>query len=188
MYAVIALLDEKTEEKIKEIWKELKEKSISYYADEVENRRPHITLASYLDINLSKMKKEMDNYFDNQSAISVTFQTLGSFLNSSTLIYLPTVTRELLEFHAKYHEHFQDFQDNPNSLYLPGQWIPHCTLANRLPEEKLLEAIAYTSRRYHSVKGYISEIALIETIYENNKCVKAPILFSKKLKNESPIN
>lgn len=45
MYGVVAHFDEKTEHSIKEIWKELSELSISTYAEEVPNRRPHITLA-----------------------------------------------------------------------------------------------------------------------------------------------
>lgn len=53
MYGLIALFDEKTEQIIKDIWKELKEQSISFYAYEVEDRIPHITLASYNDLNQS---------------------------------------------------------------------------------------------------------------------------------------
>ena len=43
MYGVVALFDEKTENIIKVIWEELREQSISFYAYEVEDRRPHIT-------------------------------------------------------------------------------------------------------------------------------------------------
>ncbi|WML48684.1 hypothetical protein RCG23_00590 [Neobacillus sp. PS3-34] len=46
MFGVIALFDEQTEQIINDIWKELREKLISFYAEEVEDRRPHITLAS----------------------------------------------------------------------------------------------------------------------------------------------
>lgn len=34
MYGLVALFDERTEKIIKEIWKELQEKSISFYANE----------------------------------------------------------------------------------------------------------------------------------------------------------
>ncbi|MFF3023368.1 hypothetical protein ACFVRR_12050 [Gottfriedia sp. NPDC057948] len=40
MYGVVALFDAKTEQIIKDIWTELSEKSISFYADEVVDRNP----------------------------------------------------------------------------------------------------------------------------------------------------
>ncbi|WP_240628478.1 hypothetical protein [Bacillus salacetis] len=45
MYAVIALFDEKTDTLVRNIWQGLREKEISFYAEEVIDRIPHITLA-----------------------------------------------------------------------------------------------------------------------------------------------
>ncbi|WP_244668231.1 hypothetical protein [Bacillus sp. NTK074B] len=39
MYGLIALFDETTEQLIQDIWRELKERSISFYAYEVEDRK-----------------------------------------------------------------------------------------------------------------------------------------------------
>jgi 2'-5' RNA ligase len=182
MYGVIALFDEKTEQIIKDIWKELSEKSISFYAEEVEDRRPHITIASYNDLNKSEFIRLMDKFYDDKTNVDITFSSIGSFLSSGTLFFLPTVTTELIEFHFNHHEYFKEFNDNPNSLYLPGKWIPHCTIANRLSHEKLTEAFSYCSKRKGTIHGKINKIALIELVYENNKCVKAPIIYSKTLK------
>jgi 2'-5' RNA ligase len=107
MYGVIALFDEKTEQIIKDIWKELSEKSISFYAEEVEDRRPHITIASYNNLNKSEFIRLMDKFYDDKTNVDITFSSIGSFLSSGTLFFLPTVTTELIEFHFNHHEYFK---------------------------------------------------------------------------------
>lgn len=180
MYGFIALLDEKTECLIKDIWKELKELSISSYAFEVEDRVPHITIASYQDLNIEKFISDFETYFDEKKMIDFSFNTIGSFLNSGTLFFSPVVTNELFDFHMDFHRNFVDFNSDEDSLYLPGKWIPHCTIANRLSREKLKEAFDYCSQRSDSIKGRLSEVALIDVSEPN----KAPILFKKKLKDQ----
>jgi 2'-5' RNA ligase len=177
MYGLIAIFDEKTEQIIKEIWKELWERSISFYAYEVIDRIPHIILASYNDLNISDFAVQMDINHEGKSAIDITFNTVGSFLNSGTLFLSPTVTKDLIEFHSNHHLNFEQFNDNPNSLYIPNRWIPHCTLANRLSREKFFEAFEYCSNKLSSISGQIQELALIDVTDEN----KAPIKYSIKL-------
>jgi 2'-5' RNA ligase len=182
MYWVVALFDEKTEQIIKDIWNELSEKSISFYAEEVKDGRPHITLGSYTDLDKSKYIKLMDSFYEHKSSINITFNTIGSFLNYGTLFFSPTVTKELIDFHIQHHEYFKEFNGKANSLYLPGKWIPHCTLANRLSPEKRSEAFHYCLKRSDTIYGKITGVALIELVDEDNECVKAPIIFSKRLK------
>lgn len=45
MYGVVAHFDSNTELYIKNVWKELSDKAISQYAEEVQDKRPHITIA-----------------------------------------------------------------------------------------------------------------------------------------------
>lgn len=178
MYGVIALFDEKTEQMVKDLWKDLKEESISTYAFEVEDRRPHITLGSYYKINKIHYLKLMDEFYNDKQAIDIKFNAISSFLNSGTLFLSPTVTNELIELHANHHRVFNQFNDVPNSVYLPNSWMPHCTIANRLSSEKLVEAFEYCSKLNDVIYGKIQEIAIIETFNPG----KAPIIYSKRLK------
>lgn len=181
MYGLIALFDQNTEQLIKEIWKELKMQSISFYAEEVENRKPHITLASYNQLEQGDFIQWMDQFYDSISQVEITFNTLGTFLNSGTLFLTPTMSTSLSNLHRNHHDYFKKFNDNPDSLYLPGKWIPHCTLANRLTHKKLCEAFSYCSQKIGTIQARITEVALIETIFLNGRCVRAPEVHSKKL-------
>lgn len=179
MYGFIATFDENSEQMVKDVWGNLKENSISNYAYEVENRIPHITLASYNDLNKLDFIKQMEVIYENMLTIDITFNMIGTFLNSGALFLAPTITHELLEFHSNHHRHFEQFKDDSNSLYLPNNWIPHCTLANRLSTDKLSKAFNYCSKRTNTIYGQIKEVALIDVSIKN----KASIIHSKTLIN-----
>lgn len=177
MYGVVALFDERTDQIIKNIWAELKEKSISYYADEVVDRKPHLTLASYHNLDKIRFIEQLDEFYENKSEIDIMFQSIGSFLNTGILFFTPNVTKDMIEFHENFHSQFKQFNDNPNSMYLPGKWVPHCTLANRLSSDQLVEAYKYCLYRNDTIVGKIKEIGIIEMVSKNN----APIIYSKSL-------
>lgn len=177
MYGVIAIFDEMTEKMIKQIWCDLKEAGISSYAYEVENRIPHITLASYDDLDTVDFINRMTIFYSNKHAIDFTFSTIGSFFRSGAVFFQPTLTNDLLALHAEHHHYFEEYKPQSNTLYLPNHWIPHCTIANRLSQEKLTEAFDYCSRRNYSINGKIKEIALIKVVDKRD----APIIYSIKL-------
>lgn len=175
MYGLLALFDESTETAVKGIWKALKDHSISSYAYEVEDRKPHITLASYRELDIAQFIGKMDEFYVNQRKVDISFNAIGSFLQSGTLFLSPTITSELMELHTNHHRYFSEFND-PESMYLPNSWIPHCTLANRLPAEKLQEAFVFSAKEVSSISGSINEVALIEVLGSN----EISVIFSKK--------
>ena len=182
MYWFTALFDEKTEQHIKTIWKELSEKSLSFYGEEVKDARPHLTLGSYKHLDSGAYIREIDLFYNDKSSIDITFNTIGSFLNYGTLFLSPTVTNELLEFHTNHHKSFRSFNESANSLYSPGNWIPHCTLANNLSPEKLSDVFHYCLKRSDIIHGRIREVALMELIEGSEEGVKAPVIYAKSLK------
>jgi 2'-5' RNA ligase len=180
MYGVIALFDKQTEKEINELWMELKEMGLSTYAFEVEDRRPHVTIASYNSIDEEKLIKKMDDYYNNVHSLAITFHSVCSFFNMGILYYSPIVTTELLRFHGNHHTYFESFNSDHNSMYLPEKWVPHCTIANRITSENVATAYEYCLNRFDRIVGKIEEIAIIKI----KSKTKAPIIFSKKLKNE----
>ncbi|WP_369902279.1 2'-5' RNA ligase family protein [Bacillus manliponensis] len=181
MYGVIALFEEEAEKEIAEIWRVLCERGISYYSKEIPSRKPHITIASYENIEVESLIKDMDRFVHSQTSIPITLSAFGTFLGSSTLFLSPIPSNELLTFHQSYHEYFRRYNDNPSSLYLPGKWVPHCTIANHLTEEKFYEAFQHCKEMMKPIETSINQLALIKLEYENNECIDAPILFSKTM-------
>ncbi|QTC41801.1 2'-5' RNA ligase family protein [Bacillus sp. V3] len=182
MYWVVALFDEQTEQLIKDVWKELRDEDISYYIDEVKDGRPHLTLASYKELDKENYIRQMDIFYDENESFGVTFNHVGTFLNYNTLFLSPTMTQELLDFHTDHHKHFETFSTEANKLYEPGQWIPHCTLANKLEADGLSKAFHYCVDRVGLTEGKIEEIGLIELVKQDGDAMEAPLIYSKKLK------
>ncbi|RLQ94277.1 2'-5' RNA ligase family protein [Falsibacillus albus] len=182
MYWIIMLFDENTEGQIKSLWNELSNEKISFYGEKFQDARPHITLGSYKNLNKMEFIKDLEIFYDRKPRMNVTFNTVGSFLNYGTLFLQPTVTSELLQFHRLHHEGFIKYSDHANPLYLPGKWIPHCTLANKLEPDILSKAFQYCLEHSEKIAGEIVEIGLIEmSVGESKGSLDAPLVFSKKL-------
>ena len=181
MYWVIGLFDTKTEQAVKDIWNKLSENSIISEEEKVEDPRPHITLANYYDLNQDEYIGLMDNYYEDQSIVNISLNTIGSFLNHPTIFLSPTITKELMELHTNHHDYFKKFNRYANPYYLPDQWIPHCTLANKVSTDKLAEAFHYCLNNHQTIVGELREVALIQLADEGIAGVHAPIIFSKKL-------
>jgi hypothetical protein len=177
LYAVIALFDEKTDDFIRNLWQELSEVAISFYAKEIEDRIPHLTLASYEYLDESPFVQELDELYRGKEGIDILFNSLGSFLKSGALYLSPVMTEDLYTLHRKHHQAFSGYNDASSSFYLPGRWIPHCTLANRLSLGKLAEAFTYCQSRIDTSAGRITKIALIKV-----QGKMAPVIHSVTLK------
>lgn len=161
MYAVILTFDEQIEDRIKKIWQELEEQGISDYASQVQNRKPHLTLASYEEIaNLEVFEKQFNLFYRQVSSLPIHFSTLGSFLQSGTLFLSPVVTQSLFALHQAHYQTFHQW--SAQKLYSPEHWIPHVTLANYLSADKLQEAFAFCQNHISNLKGFITGIQLIE--------------------------
>ncbi|MGT2754034.1 2'-5' RNA ligase family protein [Streptococcus ovis] len=161
MYAVILTFDEQIEDRIKKIWQELEEQGISDYASQVQNRKPHLTLASYEEIaNVEVFEKQFNLFYRQVPSLTVQFSSLGSFLQSATLFLSPVVTQSLFVLHQAHYQTFHQW--SAQNLYSPEHWIPHVTLANYLSADQLQEAFAFCQGRLSNLEGCITGVQLIE--------------------------
>jgi 2'-5' RNA ligase len=176
MYGVIAIFDEYTDRIIRRIWEGLREESLSFYADEVIDRVPHITLASYEKLDERSFMKRMNDIYTSQMSIDISFNSLGSFFKSGALYLSPIMTGDLKKLHNKHHLAFKDLSEHSSSRYQPDGWIPHCTLANRLSAAKLAEVFTYCIGM-STITGKITKIGLIKV--QGNT---APVIHSINLR------
>ncbi|TLS36425.1 2'-5' RNA ligase family protein [Pseudalkalibacillus caeni] len=178
MYAVVGFLDRQSEQRIRNVWNELSDQGITSYFKETDYMRPHLTIADYENINKTEFTSLLRRFYSEKAKIPLSINGLGSFLNTGTLFVSPTFTNTLRAFHTGHHEAFRQFHDDPGSLYVPDKWIPHCTIASRLNQQQLKEAFSYCSNNLSATTAQISEIALLELVYKNGRCVSAPAVCS----------
>ena len=97
----------------------------------------------------------------NKKKIVLNLKSLGTFLNTETLYFAPNLSRELLDFHLEHHNSFSDFKNYENSYYLPGNWIPHCTVGSRLGRKNIIKIFEYCYNNPINFKSEISKLSLL---------------------------
>lgn len=182
-YAFVGYLDHETETFFQSLWKDLSDTDISQYGVETKGKRPHITIADYDNLDKNSFICLADKFYQDKININMTLNILGTFINTGTLFLAPTLSTELLDFHRNHHTYFKTFNENENSLYLPGKWSPHCTIASRLSEDKMVQAFTYCKNNIDKIHCKLSEIALIEVkLNDDGVAIEDRVVFSKELK------
>lgn len=160
MYAVIATLDERTNQKIKGLWRELKDLSLSDYAYQVKDRKPHITLADFETDAIEEVLEKLTGKLHLSLSLDLPLQSIGSFLGSSIVFLSPTKTPELVKLHEQVHDLLGKLIAS-DSQYAPQIWVPHLTIANRIEEDKLAMIYTYCLKNLNMTRGQINALKVI---------------------------
>ena len=161
MYALLAILDEKTNQEIQGLWQVLKELGLSNYAFETEGFLPHITLANLEDLPLNKAVTTLTNELLIPQPIPITFTSLGSFLGTNIVFLSPVISPALGRLHLRIHELFSD-NISVDSLYGPESWQPHLTLANRIDPTNFPKLYELCHQHFSKMESTIVGLKLIQ--------------------------
>lgn len=189
MYAIEMLFSEGIESYIKKKWEELSFSNITSSIYDIENIRPHVTLAVYEDIeDITNFKSDFVKYFnDTDSLEELIFVDVGVFPTTGTVFIKPTITRKLIDFHEKYHSEFSKYSKHSNEYYLPNNWNPHCTLAINLNQEEVIKTIMCILEDFKPINGMVTEIGLVHIIHDGVKFVSSDTIISRKLGDVSSV-
>ncbi|MBK5346274.1 2'-5' RNA ligase family protein [Bacillus sp. TH44] len=180
MYAIIATFDCVSTNKVRELQNEL---TNIIETNELAGVEPHITLADYKELDVNLYTKRLEEFVAFQENIStVTFPSVGTFPTNGTIFLAPTINDELLRIHHSYHDYFKIFHDNPQSYYVPGKWIPHCTIANGLNLNQFLSVMECIYEKFDVTLASIEKLKLIKVNYEDGSAVSSSILAEYNLK------
>ena len=169
-YAVELFCDPKSERAVCEIWDGLGAALGKPSLSEL-GARPHVSLAVYSDdldaSGLSKrlhgFSKQLRDFAGSVAPFEFKLSSVGTFPGSEGVVFLaPVATRQLLAVHARFHEVFSQYDESGAAYYLPGNWVPHCTVAIDLAAPEVMEAIAYCREAFQPVTGKFQEIGLVE--------------------------
>jgi len=172
MYAIIFNFDKKSDKKIRKVFRFLKEKNLAPYMHESKNS-PHIGTAIFDSYDEKLATTILPDFAEKHPPISLQFAGMGIFTGESPVIYFsPVVTNELLELHKELNTLMFPYINNPLSLYMPGNWMPHCTIGFKFPKKNLSEIIHELNNIEFPIDFIINSFQLIEipvkTIVEFN--------------------
>ena len=153
--------DDKSNLIIRNMWKKLRERGISAYMDQYGGF-PHIALAVFNDIDILEVERLIEKVIENESMFTIKMPSLGIFPSSESVLFLsPAASATLINFHTKLHEVLKDIEEKWD-YYLPGFWVPHCTLGMNIPKSKIHDALDVITEDYELFDAKIETIKLIE--------------------------
>jgi len=128
-FAVVLYIEDKHEREFLRIWNTLSIEGLSTDLLKAEIR-PHITLGIFDELNCQPCESQLARLAAQTHPIEFQITHLGLFTHPELVVFAaPTITAELIAFHQKLHEIMASESKAPWEMYLPGKWVPHCTLA-----------------------------------------------------------
>lgn len=125
--------------------------------------RFHITLACCDDADEAKMCQVVEELAHATPTLPVILSSLGMFPSAETVLFLaPVVDQELLDVHRALFDRLPAFTSTPWKLYSPGRWVPHCTLAMKLPRDGVQKALDHLMQSAFPITGELVEIGVSE--------------------------
>ncbi|AXA39433.1 2'-5' RNA ligase family protein [Rhizobium leguminosarum] len=109
------------------------------------NYPPHLTLAVLPD-HPSHVDKVLEDVFTSQPRLSISFEGVGYFENDFLVLWArPRSDDALLELHAKLHRNLDPAICHEH--YRVGRWVPHCSLATKVPSSGAKAAIEWAKQK-----------------------------------------
>lgn len=147
---------------VRQIWQQIAEAGISSHLHE-SGIRPHLTLAASDRVGDLSVETMLREWGAATRPRQITFNGLGLSPSERANVFLtPIVTSDLLELHRELHDKLEGLLVSPWTRYLPGHWVPHCTLVERVHSIDLARTIEIARSAPFPVEARLVEIALVE--------------------------
>jgi 2'-5' RNA ligase len=103
---------------------------------------PHVTFAMAKVIP-RRTRDALRDELRTLAIPSLWLSTLGTFPNTDNVLMLGAVVDgELLAVHSAIHDVLAGQVQSPSAYYLPGSWVPHCTLVQGVEHHQMVEGFA----------------------------------------------
>jgi 2'-5' RNA ligase len=161
-FAVEMFFDENADKLVRKVWGDLAQANINSFMID-GGYRPHVTLGVLDGYTWPQFENEFRSFAEKRGAFPIKLDYLGVFPRPEGVVYLgAVVTEQLLFVHSEFTRHFAGLMTGVRPYYLPGNWVPHCTLAYGLSITAIPPAVEVCSRCTLPLMTQIKEISLVE--------------------------
>jgi 2'-5' RNA ligase len=163
-YSVELRFDYDLTRRVRALWRSLEEIGAGSFGPGGEPV-PHISLAVYDDegeVDETAASRRVERLAAASGPLEITFAGLGVFPTEENVLFLaPVVTSTLLDLHASYHAMADDLSASCRAYYLPGRWVPHCTLSMLGSLAGLQDGLGHLATAWAPLRGTVRSVALI---------------------------
>ncbi|MDH4203171.1 MAG: 2'-5' RNA ligase family protein [Phycisphaerae bacterium] len=162
-YAVVLHFSDELEKKVLALWQKLADTKLTSSLLDFGISRPHISLASFEKADVNILLKYVENLAKSTPSFSLNFDSVGSFPTDEKVVYLaPNRSDGFISIHREFHKSIQNTDLSCNEYYLPGKWLPHCTVAYRVEDLNFKKAIEYCQETGHQFHGNVTGVGVLE--------------------------
>jgi len=130
---------------------------------------PHVSLILG-GAAVNELERAVAEFAAATPSIPVALDGVGTFGGDNGVVFLgPLVDRALLDLHRAAHEALGPHVPERDPRYLPGRWMPHCTVSVGLDEEQVPAAVALCRRREFPLTGRATRIAIHDVTFDPAK-------------------
>ncbi len=151
---------------------------------------PHVSLAVFDNVDKSRLIDVARSFAEDTQAFNIRLCSIGLFPGEENTVFLaPVVTTELLMLHKFFHDKLKAAGLSSDSNYLPGAWVPHCTITMEEQLPRTLETIKaihmkkvlgeYPVSKIHVVK-FRPVVSLASFRLSNENAEQAPAVDTDK--------
>ncbi|MCP2250882.1 2'-5' RNA ligase family protein [Lentzea aerocolonigenes] len=153
MHALVAFFDDEADKKVRDLWRQVGTE---------HEYPPHLTYAIASTIG-PKVRKELRTDLERLWMPDLWLHTLSTFSTVENVLMLAAVVdAELLAVHSAIHDVLASNVKNPSAYYLPGSWVPHCTLVHGIDDEAMKAAFAKIFP-VEPIRAKVREVSVVDT-------------------------
>lgn len=159
--AVELFFDDETDAAVRALWRDLHGVGVPSPLIDCD-AVPHVSIAVYESVDLRALERAVRGWAATARAeVPVTLSSLGLFPGKDRVIFLGvTMTPELLHLHGSFHRDWSPSDVEPWRYYLPGIWVPHCTLGYGYGPEELVRAILALDGWESALRGRLTSVGI----------------------------
>ena len=131
MWAVEINFDADSEDRVTSLWASIDARGVGSLGSVPGTEyRPHVSLAVFEKGDPARLSAALTPILEPCLGIPLTLASLGIFVSPGVVAFLGvTPTERLLDIHQRVHGALVGMTEGNSSLYEPGTFVPHCTLA-----------------------------------------------------------
>lgn len=159
-FAVELLFDEALEAAVRDIWIALHGAGVASALQAPS--APHISLVGGETSDLTDLSTLTHEWSCRVETIEITLSHLGRFPATEVTFLGVTPHRHLLDMHRDFHNSVMvPPAHEPWDYYRPSVWVPHCTLAQPMPDEEFATVLKIVTSNHLPITGNLERIQVV---------------------------
>jgi 2'-5' RNA ligase len=124
---------------------------------------PHITLAVCVGLDADGFRSKLAQLAAETPVVHCTLASLGVFPTDEGVIFLaPTTSRVLVDVQEQMIQRLGQSGAQVEPYWIPGSWVPHCTLAAGIPRERVASGLGVIYDAFRPIACELTQVSLVD--------------------------